>query len=241
MSTLSQFWQKHRHRWHRRGIDKAHGLRRHLAYYVARHGFQIGDYSYGTPVIRSWGEGARLIVGHYCSIATGVEFILGGHHRPEHVTTFPMSAVFGTDPRADGPWSRGDIVIGSDVWIAAGATILSGVSIGDGAVVGARAVVTQDVPPYAVVAGNPARIIRKRFSDEIVNELLTLRWWTMRPELLRPLLPLLQSERLDAFIEECRKIQRSSPAPAPAPDPITRAGTTADAGRLATHPAGHRP
>jgi acetyltransferase-like isoleucine patch superfamily enzyme len=204
MSLLSKLWKAHRHRWYRRGIGREHWLRRHLAYYVAQHGFEIGDYSYGDPSVLEWGEGARLIVGRYCSIATGTTFILGGNHSADHVTTFPMSHLY---ELAHAPWSRGDIVIGSDVWIGAGATILSGVTIGHGAVIGARALISRDVEPYGVVVGNPAKMIRKRFTDEIIARLLELRWWDLDREQLRPLLPLLQSDRVDAFIQECRKIR----------------------------------
>jgi acetyltransferase-like isoleucine patch superfamily enzyme len=216
MSMLSEFWKRHRYRWYRRGIDEVHNLRRHLAYYVRKHGFEIGDYSYGTPTVRSWGEGSRLIVGKYCSIGPDVEFILGGNHHAGHVTTFPMSLALGTDRTEDTAWSRGDIVIGSDVWIGAGAAILSGVTIGDGAIIGARAVVTRDVEPYAVVAGNPAAAIRRRFSDPIVQDLLELRWWDLSRDQLLPLLPLMRSNRVERFIEACRKYRHTGLATAPA-------------------------
>jgi acetyltransferase-like isoleucine patch superfamily enzyme len=210
MSTLSEFWKRHRYRWYRRGIDEVHNLRRHLAYYVKNHGFEIGDYSYGGPVVRSWGEGSRLIVGKYCSIGPDVEFVLGGNHHADHVTTFPMSLAFGTDRSHDTAWSRGDIVIGSDVWIGAGAAILSGVTIGSGAIIGAHAVVTRDVEPYAIVAGNPTTFIRRRFADPLVQELLELRWWDLSHDQLRPLLPLMRSNRIENFIEACRKCRQAT-------------------------------
>jgi acetyltransferase-like isoleucine patch superfamily enzyme len=206
MSSLSRLWQKQRHRWYRRGIDKAHGLRRNLAYHVAHHGFEIGDYSYGDPIVRQWNDGSRLIIGCYCSIAGGVEFILGGMHAIEHVTTYPLSNLYGAGP-GETPRSRGDIVIGSDVWIGAGAAVLSGVTIGHGAVIGAHALVTRDVAPYTVVAGNPAVPLRQRFADETVQQLLDLRWWELGAEHIRPLLLLLQSPRTGEFIEECHKLR----------------------------------
>jgi len=95
MSALSQLWRKHGHRWYRRGIDEKHSLRRYLAYYVARRGFEIGEYSYGTPIIRQWVGPSRLVVGRYCGIGDSVEFILGGDHRVDRVTTFPMSMLPG--------------------------------------------------------------------------------------------------------------------------------------------------
>lgn len=105
---------------------------------------------------------------------------------PGKVTTYPFTASapydFSSDwPRAKGmggyPLGKGDVMIGNDVWIGYGATILSGVTIGDGAVVAARAVVTRDVEPYAIVAGNPARVVRKRFDDDTIRALLQIRWW----------------------------------------------------------------
>jgi|SRR5581483_2947122 len=210
MSIVSRFLKNGRDRfqrhWYGRNIPKAHGLRRQLAYQVARQGFEIGDYSYatGTPIVRQWGEGSRLIVGKYCSVAAEVEFILGGLHPMDAVTTFPIGALF--DVRIP-PATRGDIVIGSDVWIATGATILSGVTIGHGAVIGARAVVTKDVAPYEIVAGNPARKIRARFDEETVRKLLDLRWWDLPTEALRPLVPLITGNRVDDFIRECSKLR----------------------------------
>lgn len=231
MSTLSRLWQKQRRRWYRRGISRAHALRRYLAYEVARLGFEIGDYSYGAPIIRSWGDGSRLIVGRYCSIAPDAEFILGGNHRLDLVTTYPMDNLFSA--RGERPLSRGDIVIGSDVWIATGATIMSGVTIGDGAAIGAHAVVTHDVEPYAVVAGNPARLIRRRFSDDVVRRLLQLRWWELSVDQIRPLLPLLQSQHVEEFIEHCGRQRPAADAalePIPSPGvapalPVARATT----------------
>jgi acetyltransferase-like isoleucine patch superfamily enzyme len=207
MSTLSLLWQKHRHRWYRRGIDKEHGLRRHLAYYVARHGFEIGDYSYGAPIIRQWGGCSRLVVGRYCSIGDGVEFVLGGNHRVERVTTYPMSMLYGRLAAADHTWSRGDIIVGSDVWIGLGAVVLSGLKIGHGAVVGAHTLVTRDVDPYCVVVGNPAKPLRQRFSGAIIAQMLDLRWWDLDKDQLRALLPLMQSDQIETFIQECRKIR----------------------------------
>jgi len=211
MSTLSEFLKRQRVRWHARTIPRGHQLRRALAYYVARHGFEIGDYSIGSPTIRTFDDSSRLKVGRYCSIAAGVTFILGGHHRTDTVTTFPL----GLPVRALGPddrtFSRGDVVVGSDVWIAASATILSGVTIGDGAVVGAGAVVIHDVPPYAMVFGNPARVMRKRFSDETVAALTELRWWELDAAQVQDLRPLLQGDDVQAFIAAIRKIKGLPP------------------------------
>jgi len=215
MSTLSEFFKRQRVRWRARSIPRSHQLRRALADHVARDGFEIGDYSIGAPTIRTFGDGARLKVGKYSSIAAGVTFLLGGHHRTDTVTTYPL----GLAVRALGPddrtFSRGDIVVGSDVWIAANATILSGVTIGDGAVVGAGAVVIDNVPPYALVFGNPARIMRKRFSDETIAALLELRWWDLDDTQVQELRPLLQGDDVPAFIAAVRKIRGLPPAREP--------------------------
>jgi len=209
MSTFSEFWDRQRQRWYRRDIDPAHELRRRLAYYVVRHGFEIGDYSYGAPIVRMFEVPARLIVGKFCSIAQGSQFLIGGNHRTDWVTTYPFIRRRAQWPGfaadlADLLPSGGDTVVGSDVWIGTDATILSGVRIGDGAVVGACATVAEDVPPYGIVVGNPARLVRKRFSDATVDELLNIRWWDFERERIISLLPLLQSGKIDAFIAACR-------------------------------------
>ena len=207
MSTLSELLRKQMTRWHALGIGRSHQLRRRLAYYVARHGFEIGDYSVGAPNIRLWGDGSRLKIGRYCSVAAGVTFVLGGNHRTDTITTFPLGLAAGTLGPDDRTYSRGDIVIGSDVWIGSNATILSGVSIGDGAVVGAGSVVIHDVPPYTMVFGNPARQISKRFSDHLIEQLLALRWWDLPAEQVQALRPVLQSNDVDGFIAACRKLK----------------------------------
>jgi len=142
-------------------------------------GYDIGFGSYGRPVIMSWGEGTTLKIGKYCSVANGVTIFLGGEHKTNWITTYPFSALFphlNTDFPGH-PHSKGNVIIGNDVWLAHECTILSGVTVGDGAVVGACAVVAHDVPPYAIVAGNPAKIIKFRFTESEINELLAVKWW----------------------------------------------------------------
>jgi virginiamycin A acetyltransferase len=128
-------------------------------------------------------HGDRLIIGRFCALATGLRFFMSGaNHRLDVFSGYPfdeMSAAWapGFDPTAHVPPSRGDIRIGNDVWIGNGATILPGLRIGDGAVVAASAVVTRDVPPYGIVAGNPARLVRLRFDEATVEALLRIAWW----------------------------------------------------------------
>lgn len=124
----------------------------------------------------------RLIVGSFCSIGTGATFMMAGNqgHRPEWVSTFPfffMSEEPAFANAEPGYLPAGDTVVGNDVWIGAEALIMPGIRIGDGAMIGSRAVVTRDVEPYAIVTGNPAREIRKRFSDEQIAMLLEMAWW----------------------------------------------------------------
>ena len=166
---------------------------------------EFGQYTYGKPVILQYGEGAMLRVGKFCSIADDVKILLGGNHRTDWITTYPFPALAEDWPEAKGikghPQSKGDVLIGNDVWIGYGATILSGVRIADGAAIGARSVVVRDVEPYAIVAGNPAAAIGKRFDESVVEALLKLRWWDWPPEKIRRHVRLLCSERIDDLLK----------------------------------------
>ena len=125
--------------------------------------------------------GDKLIIGKFCMIASDVTFIMNGaNHLNKAVSTYPF-AIFGKDwsNAMDGKEypTKGDTIIGNDVWIGFGATIMPGVRIGDGAIIATKSVVTKDVEPYSIVGGNPAKKIRKRFSEPEIKELLELRWW----------------------------------------------------------------
>lgn len=161
----------------------------------------VGRFTYGNPQFMLWGDAEHISIGSFCSIANEVAIFGGGEHRFDWVTTFPLRMAFG-DPLAgeDGhPTSKGQTKIGNDVWIAARATVLSGVTIGDGAVIGAGAVVATDVPPYAIVAGNPARIIRYRFKPNEIRSLLEIRWWEWDIEKIKKNIPSLCSTILDVI------------------------------------------
>ena len=125
----------------------------------------------------------RLIIGKFCSIACGAKFLFNSaNHTLSSISTYPFPLFFeewGLEKKnvTDSWDNKGDIVVGNDVWIGYEAVILAGVTVGDGAVIGARAVVTKDVPPYTIVGGVPAKTIRKRFSEEQVEKLLSIRWW----------------------------------------------------------------
>jgi virginiamycin A acetyltransferase len=124
--------------------------------------------------------GDKLVIGRFCAIASGATFMLnGGNHLTESVSTYPF-AIFGAGWESAMPkaWpNRGDIIVGNDVWIGFDAMLMPGVTIGDGAVIAAKSVVTADVPPYATVGGNPARVIRFRHSEMDIVQLLRIRWW----------------------------------------------------------------
>ena len=127
--------------------------------------------------------GDRLIIGRFCAIAEGARFIMNGaNHAMSGFSTYPFN-IFGhgwEEGFDESTWKReirGDTVVGNDVWIGMEAVIMPGVSIGDGAVVGAKAVVTHDVPPYAIVAGNPAKVVKTRFDQRTVDRLLKVAWW----------------------------------------------------------------
>lgn len=163
--------------------------------------FVAGAFTYGMPTIRSWGEPAVLRVGKFCSIAQNVTVFLGGEHRPDWVTTYPFNALIPQMSYIPGhPRTKGDVVIGNDVWLGDGATILSGVRIGDGAVIGAKALVAKDVPPYAIVGGNPGRVLRYRFEPDVVARLLALRWWDWELSRLEAAIPLLLNDDLESFL-----------------------------------------
>lgn len=130
--------------------------------------------------------GDKLIIGKFCMIASDVTFIMnGGNHVQDAASAYPF-AIFGNGwenamEGRDYP-SKGDTVVGNDVWIGYGSTIMPGVTVGDGAIIATRSVVTGDVPPYSIVGGNPARLIRYRFTEDRIAHLLQLQWWNWPPE-----------------------------------------------------------
>ena len=159
---------------------------------------EIGDYSYyddpdgpekflETCVRYHFDHmGDRLVIGKFCAIAAKAQFIMNGaNHALDGFSTYPFS-IFGRGwDRHHTDWaknSRGDTVIGNDVWIGAGATILPGVKIGNGAIIGTCAVVAQDVPDYGVAVSNPAKIVKRRFAPEVIERLMAVAWWDWPPE-----------------------------------------------------------
>jgi acetyltransferase-like isoleucine patch superfamily enzyme len=167
----------------------------------------MGRASYGKPLIPTFpGDDLHVHVGLFASIAMDVVLMDGGNHRTDWVTVFPMRGSLEL-PGAfeDGhPSSKGDITIGNDVWIGRGARVFSGVTVGDGAVIGGYAVVTKNVPPYAIVVGNPAREIRRRFSEEQIEALLAIAWWEWPMEKIIDCVAELSSPDIDSFIARHR-------------------------------------
>ncbi|WP_352404139.1 CatB-related O-acetyltransferase [Kandleria vitulina] len=150
----------------------------------------------------------KLIIGKFCQIASGVEFIMNGaNHQMNAVSTFPFYTLEGWNmnaPSIEDLPLKGDTNIGNDVWIGQNATILPGVHIGDGAIIGANSVVGSDVEAYTIVAGNPARLIRKRFDDELTSLLLKYKWWDQSIEDIQELIPIITNHDLE-FVKEFLK------------------------------------
>lgn len=184
----------------------------------------IGEYTYyddpvnptgfeKNNVLFNWPEfGDKLIIGKFCSIACGTQFIMGpANHRISSVTTYPFH-VFGgawtdnTPPHLSQLPHKGDIIVGNDVWIGRKSTIMPGAKVGDGCIVAAHSVVTGSFEPYSVIGGNPARLIKKRFDEELIVLLLHLKWWDFEPQKLIEILPLLCNPDLDWVKAEIKQM-----------------------------------
>ncbi len=140
----------------------------------------------------------RLVIGRYCSFGSGAVFMMAGNqgHRADWVSTYPFFYQVGFDDAVDGFCRAGDTVIGNDVWVGSEAMIMPGVKVGDGAVIASRAVVTRDVPPYAVVGSSPARIIKYRFSETEIAMLLEMQWWHWSDDNVKRAMSLMCSNKI---------------------------------------------
>lgn len=186
---------------------------------VARGVVEVGAGTYGALKVEVYGEqfttNPAVSIGRYCSIGPESFVIVNGDHRTDWTTTFPIRAAFdlGDGSYEGHPRLSGPLVVGSDVWIGARALLFGGTTIGDGAVIASGAVVTKDVPPYAIVGGNPATVIRRRFSDDVTERLQQLQWWRLEPADVEELSDLLCAEPdLDRLqIELDRRLPGSRP------------------------------
>lgn len=175
----------------------------------------VGDFTYiadsdfesHVTHLYEW-NGDRLIIGKFCQIAAGVEFVMNGaNHQMNAVSTFPFFTLEGWNasaPQKSDMPLKGDTVIGNDVWIGQNVTIMPGVHIGDGAIIGANSLVSKDVEPYTIVAGNPIRVIRKRFDDELIDLLERFKWWDKSIEEINNLIPLLSNGDLEKVRAELK-------------------------------------
>jgi acetyltransferase-like isoleucine patch superfamily enzyme len=166
--------------------------------------YAVGKYTYGAPIVKDWHQGSTLKIGDFSSIAENVTILLGGNHPTDWISSFPFGIVFDEFKEKHYNYpksSKGSVIIGNDVWIGLNTTILSGVTIGDGAIVAAGSIVTKNVEPYAIVGGNPAKVIKKRFSDEAISKLLTIQWWNWEIDKIKDNLDLIMSDDINLFID----------------------------------------
>ncbi|MFJ7144342.1 type B chloramphenicol O-acetyltransferase [Pseudomonas protegens] len=194
---------------------------------VTHPNIQVGRYSYYSGYYHGHSfddcarylpqdEGAdKLIIGSFCSIGSGAAFIMAGNqgHRNEWVSTFPfywMSEEPAFAGAQNGYEAAGDTVIGNDVWMGSEAVVMPGIKIGDGAVIGTRALVTRDVEPYAIVGGNPAKTIRKRFDERSIERLLEMQWWHWSDDQLKAVMPLMTSSNIAALFQHWQEFIRAS-------------------------------
>lgn len=171
----------------------------------------VGKYTYGlhNVVVRIFsGNPICIQIGSFVSISSNCEIITGGIHPINWISTFPLSERFSKQKKRtpNMPSSNGPIVIGSDVWIASNVTILSGVTIGDGVVIAANSLVTKDLPAYSVAAGVPAKVVKYRFEQHVINRLLEIKWWDWDDEKIEDNIDLLSSVDVSEFLLKYGKI-----------------------------------
>ena len=164
----------------------------------------VGRQTYGhlgSKVVVLSRQNCVVNIGSYCSVGPGVRFIIDGNHHVDTFSTFPFY------PGSN--WGKSDPVVGNDVWISADAVIYSGVTIGDGAVIAGQSVVTKSVPPYAVVAGNPARIVKYRFDEKTIQDFLRLKWWDLPHDVIMARLAPIQGD-IPLIIQTLEDIRSSA-------------------------------
>ena len=167
---------------------------------------EVGNYSYGPLKVYSYvkNDSEKLIIGSFCSIANGVKFLLGGNHDLQNYSTYPFNAVFLQKEEAV---SKGTIIIDDEVWIGTDAIILSGVHLPQGCVVAAGSVVAKSFKPYSIVGGNPAKLIRYRFDEQTIEELLKIKPGNFDKKFIIDNMDLFYNKNLIFFIEKSNKLR----------------------------------
>lgn len=164
---------------------------------------KIGKETYSDGIPTMAGEHRLLEIGSFTSISRDVKLLMKADHRPDWVTMYPFSPLWRKAAHIQGhPATKGPIIIGSDVVLSIESTVLSGVTIGDGALIGAGAVVTRSIPPYAIAAGNPARVVKMRFEDGVIARLMYIRWWDWPNDRIEKAIPYLLSDDIGTFIKK---------------------------------------
>jgi virginiamycin A acetyltransferase len=174
-----------------------------MSFNVGRH-----TYNYENAKILTWvRKNCVIYVGSFCSFGANIRFIIDGNHKIDSFSSYPFNRLNAKYPST--VWGKSDPIIGNDVWISSDVTIYSGVTIGDGAVIAGNSVVTNSVPPYAIVGGNPARIIRYRFDEKTIQDFLRLKWWDLPDSVILSELVSIESN-IQLVIEKLEKIRSSS-------------------------------
>ncbi len=167
----------------------------------------VDDYSYGGLNVVSFSNQNKLKIGKFCSIAENVVFLLNGEHYTNHLSTYPFKVRMLNEQSES--FGKGDIVLEDDVWIGYGSIILSGVRIGKGSIIAAGSIVTKDVEPYSVVGGNPAKLIKKRFSDNVINKLMKFDYSLINKDNIRNIIDVMYQEINDDNVDDIiNKIKR---------------------------------
>ncbi len=173
--------------------------------------YTVGKYTYGAPKVH-WGDssGTKLSIGSFCSIGKNVNIYLGGNHNINWVTTYPFghihTDIFDKFTGTGHPTTKGNVVIGNDVWIADDVTIMSGVTIDDGAVIANNSHVVKNIKPYSLVGGNPAKHIRYRFSEKHIVKLMKIQWWNLPDSVINDLTPFMCNDDIETFLEVAENI-----------------------------------
>lgn len=170
----------------------------------------VGRYSYGPkptllgppPVVKSLVQGSKI--GSFCSVAPGLKFIFRGKHMVNWVSTYPFRDMWKINVPINDLPKNDPIIIGNDVWIASNVSIMQGVNVGHGSVIAQESFVTKNIPPYAIAGGHPANIIRFRFTDNQISELLDIAWWDWEYDKILRYLPFMLSENTDEFIRQAK-------------------------------------